>query len=149
MIRTAQLKDADAICHVIRRSIKELCKLDYQGSETRLRSWLENKTPANCAGWIEDARSNTFVAERQGQVVGVSHIGHNGHLHLCYVLPQFTGEGLGAQLLAAAENSVLELAAGRLTLESTLTARAFYEHHGYRCCGKTATCLEYVKHLAV
>lgn len=145
MIRKAEGTDSEDFCRIVRTSIIELCGLDHQGDSARLEEWLENKTVENCERWIIDKDSNSFVAENDGEIVGVSHIGHNGHLYLCYVLPDVKGLGFGGQLLVAAEKSVSMLGLNKLTLESTITAQLFYEHYGYKHVGKTDNCLMYAK----
>jgi len=145
VIRKAESSDAKEFCDVVRTSITKLCELDHQGNEFRLAEWLGNKTVENCEAWIIDDESNSFVALNNGKVVGVSHISHNGHLYLCYILPCVKGTGLGLQLLMAAEHSVQTFGLSQLTLESTVTAKGFYEHYGYQCDGTTKNCLKYAK----
>ena len=145
MIRKAEPKDAEGFCEVVRTSIIELCELDHLNDELHLADWLENKTVSNCSAWIRDSNSNSFVAEENGKIVGVSHIGNDGHLYLCYLLPSVKGKGIGAKLLIAAENSVNNLGLTQLTLESTLTAKGFYEHFGYKGYGVSGNCLKYIK----
>ncbi len=145
MIRRAEARDAEGFCNVIRTSIIKLCKLDHHGNKEELEEWLENKTVENCKKWILNEDSNTFVAEKNGKIVGVCHIGHSGHLFLCYVLPDVKGLGIGGELLSAAESSVTHLGIKSLSLESTVTAKGFYEHRDYVANGKTKDCLKYVK----
>lgn len=145
MIRKARTKDAEKFCNVIRTSITELCTLDHQGDEKFLSNWLENKTVENCVKWIEDCNSTSLIADINHKMVGVAHIGHDGHLHLCYLLPEAKNHGIGHNLLVAAEKSVIKPGVNILTLESTLTSRDFYESHGYKPMGCTATCLKYEK----
>jgi ribosomal protein S18 acetylase RimI-like enzyme len=145
VIRKAKLQDAVEFCDVVRKSITELCEQDHHGNDSRLAEWLENKTVENCKDWIADSKTNTFVAVKNGRVVGVSHIGEDGHLYLCYILPNAIGTGLGKQLLLTAENSVQNCGLSQITLESTITAKGFYESHGYQCNGQTKNCLQYVK----
>lgn len=131
MIRKATESDAEAFCNIIRTSIIELCGPDHQGNKETLEDWLENKTVENCKAWIINENSNSFIAEKNGNIVGVCHIGHNGHLFLCYVLPSVKGLGIGGALLSVAERSVVNLDSKLIFLESTVTARGFYKHHGY------------------
>ncbi|NVK29785.1 MAG: GNAT family N-acetyltransferase [Gammaproteobacteria bacterium] len=145
LVRAAKPEDAAAFCEVIRSSIVKLCERDYLGGNIKLDEWLKNKTADNCCAWIEDKASNSFVAEIENEVVGVSHIDHSGHLHLCYVSPNVVGRGVGKMLLNAAERSVAGLGLSEITLESTVTSKTFYERHGYKFVGKTERCLSYVK----
>lgn len=145
MIRKAEARDAEAFCNVIRTSIIELCGLDHKGNKDILDEWLENKTVENCKNWIIDEYSNSFIAEKDGNIVGVSHIGFNGHLFLCYVLPCVKGLGIGGKLLSAAENSVTDLGPISISLQSTITAKGFYEYYGYIENAELKNSLEYCK----
>jgi N-acetylglutamate synthase-like GNAT family acetyltransferase len=145
VVRIAVARYAEEFCNVIRTSFIELCDLDHHGKKEQLEVCLDNKTVENCKKWILSEDSNTFVAEKNGKIVGACHIGHSGHLFLCYVLPEVKGLGVGSQLLSAAENSVIDLGLKLLSLESTVTAKGFYEHHGYVPNGKTKNCLKYAK----
>ncbi len=131
MIRKARVSDAQQICNVLRRSIIELCELDHQKNQKELDEWLANKTIQNCEAWINNKKINFFVAENDGKIVGVSSINHNGFLELCYILPEAKGLGFGGELLKVAEDSVLALGIQVFTLESTITAKEFYEYFGY------------------
>jgi GNAT superfamily N-acetyltransferase len=145
LIREATAEDAEQFCDVLRTSITELCYLDHRGDKKLLDEWLENKTVQNCKEWIVNPGTNAFVAETNGKIVGVSTIGHDGFVFLCYVIPKFKGQGVGGQLLKSAEASVLKMGVHSFKLESTITAKEFYEHHGYLKVGKSTNCLEYEK----
>lgn len=145
MIRKAKIEDAEHVCRVLRTSIIELCALDHKGNQDELDNWLANKTIQNCAEWIANSKLNFFVAEQNGKIVGVSSISNTGYLGLCYVLPSVLGKGVGRQLLEAAEASIFEKGVDVVSLESTITARGFYEHCGYMKVSDTDEGLEYEK----
>ena len=145
MIRKAKVTDAQQVCNVLRISITELCKLDHRGDQKELDEWLENKTVKNCETWIRNESTNFFVAENDGRVVGVSSISHGGFVGLCYILPEVKDHGFGGQLLKAAEASILNLGVRVFSLESTITAKGFYEHFGYIQSGIKDNCLGYKK----
>ena len=63
------MREAAAICEVLRRSIIELCVLDHQNDPVRLAEWLANKTPENVASWIADPDNRIFVAVAEGKVL--------------------------------------------------------------------------------
>jgi N-acetylglutamate synthase-like GNAT family acetyltransferase len=145
LIRKAETKDSEEFCNVILTSITELCRQDHKDDVKLLSEWLENKTVENCKKWISSERSTSLVAVRNTKVIGVAQMSHDGHLLLCYLLPEVKGQGVGHKLLVAAEESVIKKGIKSLTLESTLTARKFYECHGYKHVGSTFRCLQYAK----
>ncbi len=132
MIRKATINDAKEFCQVLRISIIELCKKDYGNNDIILEKWLSNKTIENCKKWILDNNTNTFVVEYHNKIVGVSQIGHNGFLYLCYLLPEVKGMGFGKKLLEESEKSISDYDFEFYSLESTITSKGFYEHFGYR-----------------
>jgi len=145
LIREAIVTDAQQVCSILRTSITELCELDHRRDQKELDEWLSNKTVQNCESWINNERINFFVAESNGKIVGVSSISHDGFVELCYVLPEVKGLGFGGQLLKVAEDSVSNLDVQSFTLESTITARGFYEYFGYIQTGTKENCLDYMK----
>jgi len=145
LIREARVSDAKQVCSVLRASITELCELDHRKNQNELDAWLANKTVQNCEAWINNQRINFFVAENNGKIVGVSSITHEGFIELCYILPEVKGLGFGKQLLKIAEDSVLDLGVKSITLESTITAKGFYEYFGYIQTSIKENCLSYTK----
>ena len=131
MIEEAQIKHASEFCNVLRESIVELCEEDHRNDSVKLDAWLKNKTVENCKDWIADNESCAFVAMEKGKVVGISLIGKNGHLFLCYLLSKVKGRGIGKLLLKAAESKALYWGVNEITLESTVTAKEFYLYNGY------------------
>lgn len=128
-IRPARADDAVAACDVLRRSIVELCEADHRNDEARLADWLANKTPEIVAGWI--AGSHVFVAEEGGRIVGVAALTDSGHVTLNYVAPEARFRGVSKALIDAVEGKAAQLGLQACTLESTKTARRFYEALGY------------------
>jgi N-acetylglutamate synthase-like GNAT family acetyltransferase len=104
---------------------------DHGNDKEFLSKWLANKTPDNLAKWIADENSYTFVAEKSGVIVGVGAITDTGKITLNYVSPDARFEGVSKAMLERLETKAHELGLGRCSLESTLTARAFYISAGY------------------
>lgn len=60
----------------------------------------------------------------------------DGHITLCYVHPDFFGQGIGAILLRRAAERAVELGLSRLYLESSLNANGFYLKQGFVSLGE-------------
>ena len=131
-IREAQVGDAEAAALVMRRSIEKLCAADHRNDAEFLADWLRNKTAENVRGWIGERDSATFVAARAGRIVGFAMLDATGTVLLLYADPDAVGAGVGKGLLGAMEQRARELGLDRLTLESTKTAREWYERQGFR-----------------
>src|SRR5258706_8288059 len=136
-VRKAEPKDAEAAVAVLRRSITELCTLDHHGDADTLARWLANKTPENFLSWLATEDNFCIVAETNDQIVGVGLLHRSGEVRLCYLAPGAQGQGLGKAILVALEEKAKEWGLRRLHLESTVSARPFYERVGYRPAGAT------------
>ena len=137
-IRFAEPSDADAAVDVLRRSITELCVADHQGDGDTLCQWLANKTPQHFLAWLADRDQVCMIAEENGALVGVGLIHRDGELQLCYVAPGAQRRGVGKALCLALEGEARRCGLRELRLQSTVTARAFYERMGYRTAGAAA-----------
>jgi GNAT superfamily N-acetyltransferase len=156
-IRPAHVADAAEACSVLRRSIVELCAADHGHDPAFLSGWLANKTPENVAAWISDPSNVVYVAVDGDAIAGVASMTKAGMITLNYVSPDARFKGVSKALLAALERKATELGLTQCRLESTRTARRFYEAAGYReqsgaasGCGANAqaSCRRMVKNLA-
>ena len=133
--RPAGLDDATRAIEVLRESITRLCIADHQNDPKTLELWLSNKTTEHFARWLANADSHIVVAELDSNVCGVAALTRAGKITLCYVHPSTLRRGIGRGLLAALEAQARLWGIRKLELNSSLTARAFYERHGYRSAG--------------
>lgn len=139
-IRIAAPEDAPAACAVLRRSIEECCALDHQNKRHILDAWLGNKTAQNVALWFSSPSNYALVAHSDGELVGVALLTQAGKLSLCYVLPEVLHRGVGKALLADIEAQARRWDISVLRLNSTASARQFYERNGYINAGKEQSC---------
>lgn len=128
-IRAAKPEDAAAACTVLRRSIAELCHADHSGDDVLLGKWLSNKTVENVTRWI--AQSHFLVAEEAGTLLGVAAMNPAGKITLNYVLPEARFCGVSKALVQQLEGQARILGLRECVLETTQTARRFYESLGY------------------
>ena len=115
----------------MRRSIEVLCVADHQNDRSLLAEWISNKAEEEVRRWIQDPANWSAVAVEAGQVVGFAMLSEQGTVLLMYVLPEASGHGIGAKLLAAIEDRSRDVGLRKLRLESTLTAKDFYKKHGF------------------
>ncbi len=91
---------------------------------------------------LSNPQRDVYVAEMENQVVGalVLHLDGvlNGYLQLLAIHPDQRGSGLGAQLLAFAEERIFQQSPNAFLCVSDFNLRAqkFYEHHGYQRIGE-------------
>ena len=134
--RQAVPDDATAACDVLRRSIRELCVTDHQNDEMALGSWLENKTTENIRAWIASPHNYAVVALRDAQICGFALVARDGTLRLCYLVSEVQHLGVGKTMLSALEAEASRWGLRSLQLESTLSAKSFYERNGYAKVGE-------------
>jgi GNAT superfamily N-acetyltransferase len=138
VVRRVGVEDTNAVVTVLRRSITELCVADHRNDPGVLGAWLENKTAENVRTWIESPRNFMVVAEVGGAVSGVASLGLTGGILLCYLLPEVQFTGVGRALLGGLEAEARRQGIRELSLESTVSARAFYTKHGFRPKGDSS-----------
>lgn len=131
LIRRGRTADADAAIATLRRSITELCGQDHQGEAGALAAWLGNKTVATWGAWIARKDAVVLVAERAGSIAGGGMADLCGTILLNYVHPDARFSGVSKAMLTALENGSRRQGNRACRLESTKTARAFYERCGY------------------
>jgi N-acetylglutamate synthase-like GNAT family acetyltransferase len=133
--RFATAADALEALAVIRQSITELCVADHQHDQPTLERWLRNKTPEHFENWCRDPDSHIIVAELESGIVGVAALHRSGDIRLFYVRPGCIRSGVGRALLLALEAHARASHIPTLKLESSLTARPFYERFGFSAVG--------------
>jgi len=137
VVREARESDAVAVTDLVRRSIWQLCAADHQNEPARLEPWLQNKTVANVAAWIAVQRNYCVVATADSTIVGVGIITVEGEVLLCYVDPDARFRGVSTAILSSLEERARRLGLSEVYLDSTVTARRFYEDRGYRARPQT------------
>lgn len=84
--------------------------------------------------WKDLLSENDYFAalDGVGNIIGFSSMNAGGHLHSLFVHKNWQGKGVGAMLLSEAERLALEYGAEKIISEVSITARPFFERHGYR-----------------
>ena len=123
---------------VLRESITELCVADHQNDPETLDRWLRNKTIEHFHCWLADPSNFLVVATIESVVLGIALVDVRGDIRLCYVRPGRERQGIGRAMLRALEAQACQWRLKEVRLGSSLNARGFYEHHGYRFTGESA-----------
>ena len=127
ILRPSKREDADRLHELHTASVRTLCKNCY--SEEVIDGWLLNRTPS---GYHKPIDSHAlFVAELEGQIVGFGEA-VPGRIVAVYADPGHIHQGIGTMILAHAVDMARKDHKGPIRLESTLNARDFYSHAGFR-----------------
>jgi GNAT superfamily N-acetyltransferase len=135
-VRRATPEDAEIAVAVVRASITRLCVADHQNDPSALEAWLRSKTADNFARWVASPDEYVVVAELDSVIGGVASLHASGEIRLFYVAPDRQRVGIGTALLAALEAVAQARGLHKVVLNSTIGARAFYEHNGYFVAGQ-------------
>ena len=138
LIRAARAADVEAISTILIASITQLCADDHHGDPQAIAAWTRNKNIEGVAAMLADGERILMVAERAGAVVAVGAVIRSGEIALNYVAPEARFSGVSKALLAGLEQRLRALGFEEGRLESTATARRFYEAAGWSNDGPQA-----------
>ena len=133
IVRDYREGDAEPICQLFFETVRSVNLRDY--SPEQVRAWAP-KTP-DPASWHERMSGrHTLVAEEDGEVAGFAELEDDGHLDMLYCRRDSVGRGVGTRLYAAAEERARGLGLGKIFTEASITARPFFERHGFAVIGR-------------
>lgn len=139
LIRRATPADVPDMSMVLTASITELCAADHGEDSAAIAAWTANKSQAGVAAMLANPHLELYVAERDGAIVAVGAVTTDGKVGLNYVAPQARFAGISTALLARLELALVALGHQEGRLESTSTARAFYQSRGWQVDGPQAS----------
>lgn len=140
--RRFHCEDAQAIVTLFRDTIRRINRNDY--SDEQVRAWAPDEIDA--ASWADKlARRFALVIETGGVIIGFGDIEDDGHLDHLYVHADHQGRGVGRMLVAGLEAEARRRGLGRLFTEASITARPFFERHGYRVLAQQVVVCRSVK----
>ena len=129
-IRPLTEQDIPQMQELFRTTILEVNSRDYSREESE--DW------ASCGDgpehWRKLLSENNFfgIFDRQDLLIGFSSMNIGGHLHSRFVHKDRQHQGIGSLLLAEVEKMAREYGVAQIGAEASITARPFFEKHGYR-----------------
>ena len=119
-------------------TIHAVCAADYTPAQLDAWAAATNDT----SRWSESLLENTtLVAEPLNpsagspQIIGLADLSPSGWVNRLYTHKDWQGHGIGSLLLAKLEELARAAGMTELRLESSLTARRFYENRSYKVYG--------------
>jgi putative acetyltransferase len=129
MIRNYHPDDLKAVVSVFSRSVHEVASRDY--TPAQVAAWAPE--PMELDAWSDRlASGETFVCERNEEVVGFIRADADGCIDLLYVHPECQRQGIARALLEQVISWALDQGARRLMADVSITARPFFEAAGFR-----------------
>lgn len=100
-------------------------------SPEQIREWARSGE-RDAEDWhVSMSSRNSFVATIRDEVVGFSDVDERGYIDMLFVSPRHQGLGVARAMLVEAERQAREQYARDLSADASITARPFFEKHGF------------------
>lgn len=94
--------------------------------------WAWSPGTPDPAVWHERMSGRlTLVAEDGGEVIAFAELEGDGHLYMFYCRQDVVARGVGSSLYREIEREARVRGLARITIEASITARPFFERHGF------------------
>lgn len=121
--------DAPATLSVFLAAVTETASVHY--SAEQIAAWARpDKRDLNVWNSARTSR-NTYVATIGAEVAGFSDVGVDGYIDMMFVAPEFGRRGVAGALLAHLHDVAVGAGASELSTNASITARPFFEQHGF------------------
>lgn len=127
--RMARSGDCAAMIEVFRGAVRLVAIRDY--TREQVVAWAPDEI--DIAAWAgRYCTRQGWVAEVDAGIVGFIDLAEGGLVDMLYVHPDFQRRGIATGLLRQLEMTARSRGIDRLRTEGSLTARPFFERHGFR-----------------
>lgn len=127
-IRLFRPEDVDLIAKLFHDTVREVNIRDY--SIAQVKAWAPDDLYFR--NWLEVCADRfTYVAEKDGAIVGFGELESNGHIDCFYCHKDYQGCGIGKQIYREIEAKAVELGLNRLFVEASITAVPFFQRMGF------------------
>ena len=97
-------------------TITELCRAELNNGQHELADWIEKKSNA---AWVSREGARTFIAESEGEILGVGMVDLRGGILLCYVRPDARFFGISKVILKSLDEFARSKHVQKCSLEIT------------------------------
>ena len=131
-IREFQSFDVNQIIPLFYETVHSVNAVDY--SIEQLNAWAPiDELEFKLENWRESLSNNfAYVAEINDKIIGFCDMDCNGHLNRLYIHKDFQKQGIATALLHMIESKAKEMGLYKINTEASITAKPFFEHHGYQ-----------------
>ncbi|MEK8213665.1 GNAT family N-acetyltransferase [Paenibacillus sp. FSL L8-0463] len=131
-IRKFRLSDIEQIVTLFYETVHSVNKKYY--SQLQLDAWADSadrETRQNA--WKESLSSHiSYIVQFNDSIIGFADMSPEGYLDRVFTHKDFQGQGIASELLKALESEARSLRLLQVTVDASLTAKPFFEHHCYR-----------------
>jgi len=123
--------DTEEIVTLFYETVHSINLNDY--SQEQLDVWAtKEEKESKIDSWKVSLDQNiSYVAKINDKVVGFSDMTYDGYLDRLFVHKDFQGQGIASVLVDKLENEANKLNLLEIDTDSSITAKAFFEHKGY------------------
>jgi len=127
-LRPYRPDDAPALLTLFQDTIRRVNSRDY--TPEQIRAWASDDIDPQV--WAARLAGRfVALADEAGRPVGFADLEASGHVDRFYVSADHQGRGVGRLLLSAVVAEAQRLGVSRLFTEASITARPFFESHGF------------------
>ena len=123
-VRRYEIGDTEQIIQLFYNTIHEVNIRDY--TKAQVDAWTSVNMEVKV--WTNSLKSKfTYVAEKDGKIIGFGELEANGHIDRFYCHKDFQGQGVGTKILEQIELTARDLKINKLFVEASITAKPFFE----------------------
>lgn len=128
-LRPYRSDDGLPLLALFRDTVRRVNCRDY--SPSQIAAWAADDIDED--SWCARFRGRwVWVAENEGQPVGFAELESDGHIDRFYVSAHHQRQGIGRMLMAGVLSEAEKRGLARLWAEVSITARPFFEGHGFK-----------------
>ena len=132
-IRQATIADIDTIAQLYYDTIIAINSKDYTNEQ--IEAWASTHT--NLDGWARRMDEQYFyIAILDKIIVGFASMDKSGYFDLLYIHKDHQRKGIATALAAKIEEIAKETELPEITVQSSITAKPFFERIGYKIYGE-------------
>ena len=133
-VRSYRSEDANATLTAFLEAITETAAADYSPEQVAAWARPEQRTVPE---WDRAMQSrNSYVALLEKQITGFSDVDSEGHIDMMFVSPRHSRRGVASALLTHLQDHALVHGLHGLSVDASITARPFFERHGFAVVSK-------------
>jgi ribosomal protein S18 acetylase RimI-like enzyme len=128
IIREYHESDTEMIMNLFYETVHKINIRDY--TPEQVKAWTGEKMDYEF--WHKRLQMKLpYVAEKNGEIVGFAELEADGHIDCFYCHYQYQHQGIGSKLLKHLENIAKSQENQRLYAEVSITAKPFFQKHGF------------------
>jgi len=133
LIRKAEKQDLEEILTLFLNTIQNVNQHDYTAEQ--LKVWQSGADDRQ--KWVKKLDEQQFlVAEEDGEITGFSSISKEGYLDTLFIHKYYQRKGIAKKLLSRMVEYANQQGVTEIITEASITARPFFERHGFKVVNK-------------